>query len=335
MAEQNGQASASDSEDRNPFDIARDELGYDEYAGEADTEVTDELGATDDASQDASLEQQAGTEQESIPNPPELPADATPEERAWYERWRQHWHRAFTRARQADRASQGDIVTQHQELSEMFNKFYRNEEYAKHVIAQRFPHLAGQLNRTEQPASGSQSGSTTGITALLQQGLGEYGFLANAIGPVLEQVIDQQVNARVAERVTPLEQRTNQQFKQQRDREETELKSALDGKFPGWEEQFGAQMRELDDFILSDALHHPKFGSKYEIYHRLLNPGADRVKVAREMQEAGQRRSGLSQTTRTTRPNIMETVRKAPSNHDAFRAAVQGALEEIPDTRTG
>ncbi|MGI9298582.1 MAG: hypothetical protein ACR2QC_11905 [Gammaproteobacteria bacterium] len=239
---------------------------------------------------------------------------------------RKHWQAAFTRARQADRTRLGKIEGEHGQYQKVLSQFYQDDAYAKQVLAQRFPELAAQIRGGGQ-ASGSQPTTTpNGLTSELEQNLGDYGFLAKALGPVLERVIDQQVKDRVA----PLEQKTTEQVESARKTQEQALLSDMDTKYEGWEESYGAKMRDLDDFLASDALQHPTFGNKYELLYRLLQPDAGRLEAAKDMRNAAKRRSGISRSGRSSAPNIVDQVRKADlSDAEAFQIAARAAAEEV------
>ena len=107
--------------------------------------------------------------------------------------------------------------------------------------------------------------------------------------------------------------------------------AALDAEHPGWEEKTGTDMADLDAYLASDALTHPKFGDKYTLIHRLLNPDAVRVTVAREMSNAARKRTGLGRSGRSV-PNVVKQVRNPEiSNTDAFWIAAKAATEDTPE----
>lgn len=273
----------------------------------ADDVAEDEDIAADDDTQDTLADYARGA----------IPSDPTEAHK--------YWQAAVTRMRQGDREKYGKVQEEHGQYKNILAQFYESDDYAKQVLAQRFPDLAPQIRGTGQPARSQNSTTPTGLTSELEQNLGDYGFLAQAIGPALERVIESQVQARIA----PLEQRTTQQANSQRQTQEQVLLSDMDAKHPGWEESYGAKMRDLDDFLASDALSHPVYGSKYELYHRLLNPDTARVDAAREMGEASRKRTSLSRSGRQSAPNVQDEVRKTDlSNAEAFQLAARAASEE-------
>ena len=240
-----------------------------------------------------------------------------------------YWQAAYTKSRQKDREKYGKVETEHKQYQQLLANFYQDEQYAKQVLAQRFPALASQLLHGGHAPVGSPPApaQTTGLTQQLQQSLGEFGFLAPALGPVLERVIQEHVQARVA----PLEQRTTQQTEQARRTEEERLLADMDGQYPGWEDSYGADMKVLDDFLNSNALSHPRFGSKYALYYKLLNPDAARLDATRQMQDAARRRTSLGRPGTTAAPTIQAQVLTADSRAAAFRLAARHAMETLDE----
>ena len=268
-------------------------------------------GKTDDATQD-------------LPHPGTVPTDP--------EAARKYWQTAYNTSRVKDREKYSKIQAEHEQYRSVLANFYQDDAYAKSVLAQRFPQLAGQVGQPGQPPGGGTPGSPgTGLTQQLQQSLGEFGFLAPALGTVLERVIQEQVQ----QRVKPLETRTAAQSEQARRSEEDKLLADMDATYPGWEESFGTQMKDLDEFLASDRLSHPTFGSKYALYYRLLNRGASRVEASHEMGAAARRRGSLSRNGERSVPNIEEQVRKADSARSAFQLAARAALGEAGDRSPG
>jgi|SRR5919108_2360793 hypothetical protein len=235
-----------------------------------------------------------------------------------------YWQGAYTRSRQKDREKYGKLESEHGQYQQLLTRFYQDEAYAKQVLAQRFPQLAAQIVGQPGPAPhGTPASPASGVTHQLQQSLGDYGFLAPALGPVLERVIAEQVQ----QRLSPFEQRTQQQAEQARQAEETRLLAAMDAAHPGWESSYGTQMQELNAFLASDALTHPKFGDKYTLFYRLLNPDAARIAATREMANAARQRTGFGRSGRSSVPNVQEQVRTADTARDAFKLAAEAAMQ--------
>jgi len=294
-----------------------DIFGNEIPADDEDDDLVDDPDIEDSVPDDDSESDEEGEQTEDV-------LQAEGEEPQDLETARKYWQAAYTKSRQKDREKYGEIEQQHQQYQELLANFYQDDNYAMQVIRQRFPNLANQLSGQPGQAAAPQGGQSSGVTEQLQQSLGEFGFLADSLGPAIERIID----ARVSEKVGPIEQRTKQQTEQQRKAEKDKLLAEMDGKYPGWDEKYRTQMDEMGAFLQSDHLVHPKFGSKYELIFRLANPDAARSDAIREMGSASRRRSGLSRGGRGSVPNISEQVRKAESNADAFRLASRAAAEE-------
>lgn len=268
-----------------------------------------------------------GTDAETTDSSPDE-LQATGDEPTDPAQQKKYWQGAYTKSRQKDRERYGTLEQEHRQYKQLLANFYQDDAYAMQVLRQRFPQLASQLQQPPQGQGTTTSpttGASSGLAERLKQRLGEFGFLADGLGQALEE----EIQARVEQRVQPLEQRSIQQTEQTRHAEETRLLTAMDAKYPGWEESVGAKMQALDDFLGSDALTHPEFGNKYELYYRLLNPDATRREAIHAMGDAAKRRTGLSRTGRSSAPNVADLVRKAENNASAFEAAAKAALEEL------
>lgn len=290
-------------------------MAEDLFGNEIPPEDLDPEADEDQETQDADEGETTESDEAPLQAEGDVPQDAAAAQK--------YWQGAYTRSRQKDRERYGKMEQEYEQLKTMLTRFYQDEAYAKQVIAQRFPGQAGAGDAGRgSPARDQQA---AGLTARLQQKLGDFAFLAEGLGSALEEELE----ARVQARLQPFEQRITQQTEQSRRQQEDELLTAMDGQYPGWEETYGAHMRELDAFLASDALTHPRFGNKYELYYRLLNPDVARIAAQRAQQEAGQRRTSLGRTGRRSMPNLDDTVRKAESSGEAFRAAARAALEEL------
>jgi hypothetical protein len=288
-----------------------------------DDPVEDNVEDNDDAPSDEEPDDDTPTDEdvgETLQGQGDEPIDGNDLESV-----RKYWRSAYTQSRQKDRAKYSKMEGEHQQYQQLLANFYQDDNYAMQVIRQRFPNLANQMSQSGQGQQTTQAGNNSDLTQQLQQSLGEFGFLAEQLGPALDRFVE----ARVNERVGPIEQRATQQTAAQRKDKEQELLAAMDGKFPGWEDRYGTEMEELDRFLASDALTHPKFGSKYELYFKLVNPDAARADAIKAMAGAAKRRTGFSRSGRNSVPNIDEQVRKAESSSDAFRLAAKLASEEL------
>lgn len=243
-----------------------------------------------------------------------------------------YWQGAYTRARQRDRAQVNTIQSEHQQWGEVLRNFHTDDAYALQVLRSRFPHLAAQLSLPGQagttPHARSQVGTTPEgkLEMLLAEQLGpDLQFLAPKLAGALHTVLHESIEAAV----TPLKQETQQQQAAARKREEDALLADMDQKHPGWDTRYADDMKTLDAFLASDALMHPKFGNKYELLLRLVNPDVARIDATRQMQTAARSRLTTGRPGRQGQPNVDDEVRKAPTSADAFMLAAQAALRTL------
>jgi hypothetical protein len=238
---------------------------------------------------------------------------------------------SFTKRMQGLRGKE-KALGQSTEKAALVDRFWNDRAYALQVIQQMAPQLGLTLQPTGtpggQPGTGTPAAlptSTEGITQLLTAKLGpDLAFLAPALAPAIEHVVTQQTRAAVA----PLEQRAQAETQAQRQTQEAALMAELDTEYPGWEEQYGAQMKELDAFLASDALTHPTFGSKYATYLKLLNPSAAKVEAIRGMQQAGRNRVGTGRVGRPAASNVIDQIRQA-NLKDGWNAAWDLAIKNV------
>lgn len=241
-----------------------------------------------------------------------------------------YWQAAYSRTRQQERERYGEMEANHNQYRDVLSNFYKDDAYALQVLRQRFPQLAHQLTMNggtpgTPPASPRPGQQTSQNIQILEQSLGEdLAFLAPRIGPAIEQMVETRVQALLA----PLEQRTQQQQAQSRKAAEDEVMAELDREHPGWEVRYGKDMQELDQFLSGDQLKHPRFGSRYQILHRAVNPDISRVDALRSSQAAGRNRLSTGRAGRQSAPDMTEAIIKA-KNSDAFRLASEAAAREL------
>jgi hypothetical protein len=243
-----------------------------------------------------------------------------------------YWQAAYTQTRQRERAQYGKVEAEHKQFGEVLRNFYQDDGYALQVLRQRFPQLAHQLSLGPQgmpqsiPQNTLQAQPVNPTVQLLEQSLGEdLAFLAPRLGPVLEQVIQAGIKAGLA----PIEQQTQQQQAAARKSTEDALLAEMDSAHPGWEARYGKDMQELDAFLNSDALSHPKFGNKYQLLLKLVNPDLTRVDAVRSLGNAARSRLTTGRTGRQSQPDPTESILKARTNSDAFRLAAEAAMREM------
>jgi hypothetical protein len=242
-----------------------------------------------------------------------------------------YWQAAYSRTRQHDRERYGKVESEHQQFGEVLRNFYNDDAYALQVLRQRFPQIANQITLSNGTPGAAPSTTRPGAgeslaTQLLQDSLGEdLTFLAPRLGPPIERVVQAMVKAHLA----PFEQQTQHREEQARKATTDKLMAQLDGQHPGWEARHGKEMRELDAFLGSDQVEHPRFGNRYEILHRVVNPDITRVDAVRSMQNAGRNRLSTGRSGKQSAPDPTESILKARTNSDAFRLAAEAAMREL------
>lgn len=250
------------------------------------------------------------------------PAHLSPELREQHRRMQA----SFTKRMQSLRAKEKDLGPK----AAMVDRFNTDPAYARQVIEQIAPRLGLALAPTAGTPGpqGTPSAPTTsldGITQLLTSKLGpDLAFLAPALAPAILETSQAMTRAAIA----PLEQRVVGQSEASRRAEEDRLMGELDASMPGWEEQYGDQMRELDAYLASDALTHPTFGNKYELYLRLLNPSIPRREAVRDIGRAARNRVGTGRAGTQAAPNVSETIRKA-HQQGGWNAAWEAAIKNV------
>ena len=267
------------------------------------------------------------------------PASLAPE---LQEQWKR-MQASFTKGRQRDRET-ARVATESgraaAEKAAMVDRFNSDREFALATIMQMAPQLGltvaqGQQRTSTLPERTSET-STQSLAAIesnLRERLGkDLEFMA----PVLARSVMESARAAADDQMAPLrqrldgdQQRAREQAQQQRNAEEARIIEGLDARMPEWQERYGARMRELDAFLASPALSHPEFGSKHELYLRLLNPAGFRADAVRDMQRAaGNRiatgRSGAQQSVPGTIDKIKDINRK-----DGWQAAWDYTIKNI------
>lgn len=293
--------------------------GADPYPLPDDPEL--ELGAEDtDPGEMTEGDGGAAATGDEVPTLGQEPGDDDPVGQAAY----RHWQGVFTRHREKDVSDTRKLRDEHAQFSGVLAQFNNDDQFAMDVIRRRFPHLADSLQSgAAQPAQGSQE--STNVSDLLRSNLGEdLSFLAPALAPALEAIVAKLVGDKVA----PISQQITAQSNETRRREEDRLMAEMDGINENWRERYGNEMKELDEFLGSDQLSHPKFGSKYQLYHRLLNPDTARIDAARSMGDAARSAVRTGRTGTASVPNTIQQMAKASSDRDAWAIATRAAIAE-------
>lgn len=221
----------------------------------------------------------------------------------------------FTKARQRDR----EQVRAAQEKVQLVDRLNSDPQFARQLVEFLAPKVgvtlaSGQQAIERAPAPARADTMSDAVSQALAEKLGpELAFLA----PALAEAVSEATRAAVSpfeRKQVEQETMTRAQQEAARRAEEDRLMAELDQKLPNWEAEYGGKMEALDAFLASDQLVHPEFGSKYELYLRLLNPDAARATAIRDMQDATRRGVRTGRTGSPTRGNVLDRVKEAHQN---------------------
>ncbi len=232
-----------------------------------------------------------------------------------------YWQAAYTKTRQRDRERYGKLEQEHQKYQQLLSQFYQDDNVALQVLRQRFPQLAAQLSSGTPSQGTRQAQGADDLEERLKAKLGDVGFLAPAIVDAVREALQGEM--------APLRQQTEREKEAQRLRQRDTLMAELDAEHPGWEDTYATEMQELDQFLASDALSHPKYGNKYRLLLSVLNKDKPRIDAARQMAGAARGRVRTGNAGRAAAPNLTERIRQAPDDATAFRLAAEEAIREL------
>lgn len=278
--------------------------GTADVEGQAAVEQTPASGATD-----------APNATETFADPAAIPAELQP-----------HFKRmqaAFTRKMQAlgtEKAAQAEKLAS-------YDRLMNDAEFAKQVILEAAP----RLGLSVAPAGSNGSGAGTAAT-----GDGPPPEFVAKIQATLPDELKWMAPAQAAALwegsrtlLQPVLEKQQQQVKATHEREFEALADSLSQRAPEWAEHEDA-MGELLDFINSEALTHPVFGSKLDILYNVVTKNTAATQEAvRRMTAAGRNRTVTGRSESSTTPNLTERVKKAPSMQDAFRIASEDAQRQL------
>ncbi len=277
----------------------------DEDLGTAEGEQPDPPAGTDAAATGATEPAPAPAVEEFI-SPADLPTEVQP-----------HFKRmqaAYTRKMQALAADRDKV--------ELVTRFRTDPEFARQLIAAEAQRMGLALQAppaTEQPATnGSTGGPPPALVARIEASLSpEMKWLAP------------QLAAATWAGVEPLTQRSQQADQEARNQQFQALVAQLSEALPGWEAHED-DMAELHRWLKSDAMAHPRFGSKLELLYHAVTRNAQAVRTATtRMADGARAASRTGGSGRNSAPNITDRVRKAPNNADAWELARQFAQDEM------
>lgn len=243
------------------------------------------------------------------------------------EQWKK-MHGAYTKRLDGIRAIEGrkpDL--------DFLDQYRGNPEVARQILQQEAQRLGLTLS-TASSANGTANGSAAATTTAKAEGVPAelVKAIEEQLPPELKWMAPAQAAASwAATRLTvgPLVQKDQAKDQAARVAEYDRLAEELSTVAPGWEEH-ESTINELQTFLRSSALTHPKFGSRLALLHGVVTKDARaRVAAAQSMGDAARNRTTTGQSGRSVTPNIAEQVRSAPTNDAAIKIAAANAIESL------
>lgn len=225
---------------------------------------------------------------------------------------------------------QGVYTKRMQEIAEIrdraqqVDRFYNDRNFAQETLVRWAAQNGYQLTPINGQTQGqprltpAQQGDTP--TFLVEQ------FKAN-LQPELQWMAEPLAKAMQASMqgmLQPVLQQHEQQTKQQRASEWDKHANELGEVAPGWEEHEGA-MGDLFDFMRSDSLYHPTYGSKIQMLYDLATARAASMKQA-QARVASAAKNRVSSSRPSGKPASVEDEILKASNQDAWAIAKRNAL---------
>jgi len=212
---------------------------------------------------------------------------------------------------------------------ELVDRFYSDPSFADQALqqwaAQRGYQIVPSGHQPQQQGQGQPGRASPQIVEALKQSLPpELQWMSESLGPALSQVLNQQMQ----QVIQPLNQYQQQQVRMQRESEYDRHAEELSGQIPHWQEHEDT-MAEINAFLLSPAMSHPKFGNKLQLLYNAATANAQSMaKATQRMADAVKNRS--TQARNGSRPpvDIGKTVAGAKTSDDAFKLAAQHALKQ-------
>lgn len=269
------------------------------------------------ASATPAVETPAASHEESFIDPSQLPDDIKP-----------HWkrmHAAYTKTRE-------ELKRGRDAYSEV-QKFWSDLDYQERILQQVATQRGYKLMRPNEQAQAMPSGPSSSPAGQAPADFVEK--IKVNLAPELQWMAPSLAAtqwAAVQSAIQPLMQERQQEKQLSRAQEEEAIDAELGGKFPGWEAE-EENMNELQAFLQSGAMRHPKFGNRKEVLYKasqLLAGHQGHVvqDYAKRTSEAARSRTVSSNAARPGIDNITEQIRKAPNARDAFAIAAKVGMEE-------
>lgn len=218
------------------------------------------------------------------------------------------------------------------EKADVVDRFYGDQNFARQTLvgwAAQNGYQIVPLGANAQAPQGAQQ-PTQGGGAQPPGQLVE-AFKAN-LAPELQWMAEPMAAAMgqsMQTMLSPVFQQHQKVQQQQRYDEWERHADELRGVAPGWEEHEDV-MGELFDFLKSDSLHHPKYGSKLEMLYNLATAKAAAIKQATDrVNSAAKNRVSSGRSGQTRSPSPESQIRAAKTNQDAWELAKQHALSQM------
>jgi hypothetical protein len=220
-----------------------------------------------------------------------------------------------------------------QKKGDLVDRFYSDPSFADQTLQQWAAHRGyqivpqGQQAQTGQGQAGGRA--TPQIVEALKQSLPpELQWMSESLGPALSQVLGQQMQQQMQQVFQPLSQMQQRQQLAQRESEYDRHAEELSAQIPHWQEHEDT-MAEINSFLLSPQMNHPKFGNKLQLLYNAATANASSMaKATQRMQDAVKNRSTQARNGNRPAADIGKTVSSAKTSDDAFKAAAQFALKQ-------
>jgi hypothetical protein len=216
-----------------------------------------------------------------------------------------------------------------QKQAALVDRFYSDPSFADQTLqqwaAQRGYQIVPQGQQAQQRGSGQPGQVNQQIVEDLKQSLTpELQWMADALGPALSNVLSQQMR----QVIQPLNQYQQKQALAQRESEYDRHAEELSGQIPHWQEHEDT-MAEINAFLMSPSMSHPKFGNKLQLlYNAATANAASMAKATQRMSDAVKNRSTQARNGSRPAPDIAKTVASAKTSEDAFAAAARFARQK-------
>lgn len=291
----------------------------DEAVGTTETEAAESnVAATAEATATGTTEATSAVQAaETFTNPNDLPAELQP----IYKRMQA----SYTRKMQALSQDRNELRSE----SENYRRLMNDPEYARQVILESAERLGLQV----QPKGG---GNGNGHAAATPSAGGAPADLVKTVesrlAPEMKWMARDLADAAwIANQAAlqPVIQRQNLDARERRGEQYEALAAELSAKVPDWQEHED-EMAQILNFLSSDQLTHPVYGSKVEMLYNMAtkNTAATREAV-RRVTNAARNRTVTGRAETSTTPNLAEAVKKAPTMQDAWKIAAQAAAEKV------